>query len=102
MNRIALIICTAIALGACETTKITQDSKIDVRPITNTAELLQSQTFDANAQLVRAEELQNAADYAASYKAYKTLLLRMDKQHKLRSQALLGLADSALALTWRD
>ncbi len=79
-----------------------EGAEIEVRPIVQSPEPEHPQEIDVSVQFTKAAKLQAAADFVGSYEAYKVLLLRMDADNTGRSQALLGLADSALALTWRD
>ncbi len=95
-----LLISACFAMTACATTK--PAVQVEVRPVTQSASQNQTSKFDAKSALSAANTLQNNADYFASYDAYKAVLLRIDKKHESRSQAMLGLADSALALSWHD
>jgi len=102
MKQLALMLCAVFVLSACETTKAVDGASIEVRPVTQISERAKPQKIDINAQLAKAESLQVTADFIGSYGAYKTLLYRMDADHAKYKQVLLGLADSALALSWRD
>jgi len=102
MKHFATIICAGLVFSACETTKPIESAEIKVRPIAQLPKAEQSQKIDVSVQLTQAAKLQAAADFPGSYEAYKVLLLRMDADHMGRIPALLGLADSALALVWRD
>ncbi len=102
MKRLAFIICAGFVLSACETTKVTQGASIEVRPVENISQNKDQQEFDAGAQLARAEKLHAMAKFAQSYDVYKTVLMRVDSNHQSYDRAMMGLADSALALGWRD
>ena len=102
MKHLAIIICAGLILSACETTKGVEGAEVKVRPIVQTSASEQPQKIDVSVQFTKAAQLQASADFIGSYEAYKVLLLRMDMGHTGRNQALLGLADSALALAWRD
>ena len=89
-------------MGACATTKPALE--VQVRPVLNNSSPAQQQIFDARIALAEAQQLQSSSDYVASYEAYNVLLMRMgtkDYERKIRANALLGLADSALSLNWR-
>ncbi len=102
MKTFVLMLSAVFALTACQTTKPGADAGIEVRPITQMSGLEPAQKFDVNARLKAAADLYAKAKFLGSYTAYKTLLLRMDTKHTSRGEALLGLADNALALVWRD
>jgi len=100
-------------MGACATTKPALDGQepvldVQVRPVLKTTGSVELQDFNAATALADAQKLQRASDYIASYDAYHILLVRLktaterpEDESKIRADALLGLADSALSLSWR-
>lgn len=103
MRRIILV-ATCLLLSACATTKAAVEKSaadIEVRSVTQSTETVERPKFDAEKALANAEKLQKSSDYKASYEAYSTMLLSMDADYENRTQAMLGLADSALSLSWR-
>jgi len=107
MKQIILIttcLVTCLSLAACATTKPAVEKvimDIDVRPVTQSSDVVELPKFDAEAALASADKLQKSSDYIASFDAYTVVLMRMATDHEDRTQAMLGLADSALSLTWR-
>ena len=99
-----ILLSTCLILTACATTKPAVEKAtmdIEVRPVTQSTEIVEAPKFDAGAALTSANKLQKSSNHVASYDAYTVLLLRMGSEHEGRTQAMLGLADSALSLSWR-
>lgn len=98
-----LLISTCLVMSACATTKPAVETAamdIEVRPVTQSTEIVETPKFDAGAALTSAKKLQKSSNYVASYDAYSIMLFSMDAGHESRAQAMLGLADSALSLSW--
>lgn len=99
-----ILISTCLIITACATTTPPADEAsmdIDVRPVTQSTETVKTAKFVASKALARAAKLQKSSDHMASYDAYSVALLRMAGDHEARTQAMMGLADSALSLSWR-
>ncbi len=95
---------SCLIITACATPKpALEKSNLDVkvRPVVAASETLPASNFDTSAALKHAFALQKSSDHVASYDAYSMIILRLARDHKDRTQALLGLADSALSLSWR-
>ena len=103
MKKFTLIttcIMAGIFANGCATTKPALE--VEVRPIVQEETHNTPTNSDVQAALDHARNLQNIADYAASYRAYNAVLMTLDTDNELHAQAMLGLADSSLALTWQD
>ncbi|PHS74856.1 MAG: hypothetical protein COB56_08835 [Robiginitomaculum sp.] len=92
----------ALTMGACATIKPAME--VQVRPVLKSTRSVDQQNFHIETALAEAQKLQRLSDYAASYDAYNVLLMHMrttKTEHKVRADIFLGLADSALSLSWR-
>jgi len=92
----------ALIMGACATIKPAME--IQVRPVLKSTGSVEQQDFHIETALADAQKLQRLSDYAASYDAYNVLLMHIrtkETEHKVRADVFLGLADSALPLSWR-
>lgn len=95
---------TCLTVGACATTKPAFEVKeVQVRPVLTNSSPVEVQEFDFVTALDEAQKLRRSSDYAASYNAYNVLfenIKSQDTTRETRADILLGLADSALSLTW--
>lgn len=91
-----------LVLCACATTKPATD--VQVRPVLTNSSPAPQQGFDVEIALAEAQKLRLSSDYGASYDAYSVLFTHIRSQQvedEIRTDILLGLADSALSLSWR-
>jgi tetratricopeptide (TPR) repeat protein len=90
-----------LTLGACATTKPAME--VQVRPVLEASGSAKQQDFNAESALAAAQKLQRASDYKASFNAFNVLLMRMERsedKRDIRADVMLGLADTALSLSW--
>lgn len=91
-----------LTMSACATIKPAME--IQVRPVLKSTRSVEQQDFHIETALADAQKLQRLSDYAASYDAYNVLLMHIrtkETERKVRADVFLGLADSALSLSWR-
>jgi Flp pilus assembly protein TadD len=87
----------ALSLSACATTKAPKTAvleKVEVRA----AELVEGDTFDVKETHERADQLYALGDFKQALSAYENTLVGADLDYENRPDAILGYADSALAL----
>lgn len=97
MIRLLSISFLALSLSACATTKAPKTTvleKVEVRA----AELVEGDTFDAKEAHTQANRLYASGDFKQALSAYENTLVGADLEYASRRDAILGYADSALAM----
>ena len=98
MLRIFTISLLAIGITGCATTKskgLAALEKVEIRA----AEIVESETFDANATHLQADKYYADGDFQRALVSYKNTLIRAPQDFDARLDVKLGYADSALALS---
>ena len=98
MPRLFVILLLGLCVSACSTTKtknIAALEKVEVRA----AEMVENDMFDAKEAHLQADKFYAAGDFKGALASYENTLVGASTDYDARIEALLGYADSALALS---
>jgi tetratricopeptide (TPR) repeat protein len=99
MRAVAFTLSMALSLGACATTKSSKAEELIANMDVRAAELTEKQIFDALAVHELADSQYTNGNFIAAHSAYRSVLMQGPKDYDNRLAALLGYAESALALS---